>query len=366
MRPWPSHGLSGRIAKLWPVYNWNFVESQAIVHPCEATKIVMKNINLFNVRSGNADPKIIAVGVLVFLAMVLGQAAVYSVPTESVAVVTRFGKFTKETNPGLHFMIPFVDKYQLVAKKRQQKHEYGFGTPGASNPSQYSDSRIWPMEKTMVTGDLNSVEVEWVVQYRIDAPSEFLFNLHLPEETLRDVSESVMREVVGDRTVDEVLTIGRQDIEIVALNRMQEVVNKYEMGLNIDQVQLKNVNPPSPVRASFDEVNEAQQERKRMINIANGEYNKVVPRARGEAEQKLSAAEGYAAQRVNEAEGDVARFNAMMVEYLKAPEVTKRRIYLETMTEVMPNLKSKVIIDDTTGNVLPLLPLGESLKGLGK
>jgi membrane protease subunit HflK len=166
-----------------------------------------------------------------------------------------------------------------------------------------------------------------------------------------------MRTVVGDRTVDEVITVGRQEIEAEALAQLQTVVNKYELGLSIDQVQLKNVNPPLPVQPSFNEVNQAQQEREQMINVANGEYNKVVPRASGEADQKIQAAEGYALKRVNEAEGDVSRFNAVLSEYIKAPEVTKRRIYFETMEKVVPRLGKKIIMDHEASQVLPLLQL---------
>lgn len=209
----------------------------------------------------------------------------------------------------------------------------------------------------MVTGDLNTATVEWIVQYRINDPKSFLFQVREPGLTLRDLSESVMRTVVGDRTVDEVITIGRQEIEVDALLQLQELVDKYELGLSIDQVQLKNVNPPLPVQPSFNEVNQAQQEREQMVNVANGEYNKEVPRARGEAEQKIQAAEGYALKRVNEAEGDVSRFNAVFSEYSKAPKVTKQRIYIETMRDVLPALGRKIIIDDEASQILPLLQL---------
>jgi modulator of FtsH protease HflK len=291
-------------------------------------------------------------------AVLLLLSGLYSVSTDSVGVVQRFGRFVKVVDPGLQWRIPLgVDMVTPVPVKRQLKQEFGFGTPGAANAAQFSPRDQWVMETTMVTGDLNTALVEWIIQYRVEQPELFLFRVRHPGETLRDVSESVMREVVGDRTVDEVLTVGRQEIEMVALERMQEVVNKYEMGLRIDQVQLKNVNPPKPVQASFDEVNEAQQEREKMINIARGEYNKAVPRARGEADQKIQEAEGYAIQRVNEAEGDANRFNAVLVEYLKAPEVTKRRLHLETMAAVLPRLKSKIILDADANSVLPLLQL---------
>ncbi|MCD0460409.1 FtsH protease activity modulator HflK [Roseiconus lacunae] len=290
--------------------------------------------------------------VLVFLLM----TSFYTVQAESQGVVLRFGRFIKTVDPGLRFKLPLgIDQVEIVPVRRQLKQEFGFGTVGASNPTQYSDEQ--KEERNMVTGDLNTASVEWVIQYRIQEPQLYLFKVREPGRTLRDLSESVMRTVVGDRTVDEVITIGRQEIEVEALTELQELVNRYELGLGIDQVQLKNVNPPGPVQPSFNEVNQAQQEREQMINEANGEYNKVVPRARGEAEQKVQAAEGYATKRVNEAEGDVARFNAVLTEYLKAPEVTKQRLYIETMRQVVPSLGKKIILDDGAKQVLPLLPL---------
>jgi modulator of FtsH protease HflK len=199
--------------------------------------------------------------------------------------------------------------------------------------------------------------VEWVVQYHIENARDYLFQFRDPGKTLRDLSESVMREVVGDRTIDEVLTVGRQEMEVRALERLQTSVNQLSMGVLIDQVQLRNVNPPPPVQASFDEVNRAQQEKEQMINQANGEYNRSVPRARGEAEQKISAADGYATKRVNEAEGDATRFVAQLSEYEKAPEVTRKRLYLETMREVLSTIPGKVILDDSAPQFLPFLSL---------
>jgi len=287
--------------------------------------------------------------------------AIYSVPAESRAVILRFGKFVRVTDPGLHIKFPFgIDRHKIIPVKRQLKQEYGFGTHGATNPTQFSSREERPKEKAMVTGDLNAALVEWVVQYRIKDPIAFMFNVRNPEETLRDVSESVMREAVGDRTVDEVITIGRQAIESEALTRLQEIVNEYEMGLTINQVQLKSVDPPEPVQSSFDEVNQAKQEREKLINISKGQYNKAVPRTRGEADQHIEAAKGYAIQRINEAEGDAARFNALLTEYLKAPQVTRKRLYLETIGEVLPRVKSKIILDDDIKQVLPLLQLNRA------
>lgn len=302
---------------------------------------------------------LVAVGAIIYG----GMSAFYTVQTEEEAIVLRFGRYIKTETPGLRFKLPFgIDEVELVAVKRQLKQEFGFGTTGATNPSQMTSPSEQEEEKEMVTGDLNTALVEWVIQYRINEPYEYSFKVRNADATLRDVSESVMREVVGDRTVDEVITIGRQEIESESLARLQELVNKYEMGISIDQVQLKNVNPPRPVQSSFNEVNQAQQEREKSINIANGNYNREVPKARGEAEQKISEAEGYATQRVNEAEGDVARFTAMFAEYRKAPEVTKRRIYLETLQSVLPTLGKKVIIDEDAQQILPLLQLGNESK----
>ncbi|MCB1097162.1 MAG: FtsH protease activity modulator HflK [Verrucomicrobiales bacterium] len=304
------------------------------------------------------------VGVMVLAALVLGGwSSFYTVPAEAEGVVLRFGKYLKTTEPGLRFKIPFnIDRVAVVPVRRQLKQEFGFATAGLTDPSQATDTAEQAEEKSMVTGDLNAALVEWVIQYRINDPKDFLFNVRNPKETLRDVSESVMREVVGDRTVDEVITIGRQEIESEALAKLRDIVLKYKMGLGIDQVQLKDVNPPRPVQPSFDEVNNAKQQREEQINVATGEYYKEVPKAKGEADQKIRAAEGYASKRINEAQGDVARFNAILEEYLKAPDVTKRRIYLETMTKVMPQLGSKIIIDEEAKQILPLLNLSEGGK----
>lgn len=295
---------------------------------------------------------------LVLLALViLGFRTVYyTVPSDSVAVLQRFGKHLKEVSPGLHFKIPLgVDTATIVPVKRQLKQEFGFTTPGATDP--YQSPQNGRKETEMVTGDLNAALVEWVVQYRISDPVKFLFEVRQPGATLRHVSESVMREVVGDRTVDEVITVGRQDIEIEALTKMQELSSKYAMGISIDQVQLKNINPPQPVQESFNEVNQAQQEKEKLINEARRDYNKVIPLAEGEKDQRIREADGYRLKRINEAEGDIARFSALLAEYKKAPEVTRRRIYLETLQEVMPGIRSKIIVDEQTSGILPLLNL---------
>lgn len=296
------------------------------------------------------------------LAVILGvtvlagvTTSVYTIPAESEGIVLRFGKFIDKVPSGLHTKLPFgVDDVITVPTQRQQKLEFGFATPGFTNPDQISDSPA--LEKSMVTGDLNSALVEWIVQYRITDPEKYLFDVRNPGQTLRDISEAVMREVVGDRTVDEIITIGRQEIEETALLRTRELAERYRLGVSINQVQLKNVNPPEPVQPSFNEVNRAQQDRENAINLANGEYNKAVPRARGEADQKIRAAEGYRFKRINESEGDVAAFNQVLKEYLKAPDVTRTRIYLETLGDVLPQARQQIIVDDTIQQILPMLP----------
>ena len=299
---------------------------------------------------------------IIFIFAIWAVLSCYSsVPADSVGVLLRFGKFQDVVPPGLRFKLPLgIDELVLVPVQRQLKLEFGFGTEGATNSDQ--PAREPETEQSMVTGDLNMALVEWVVQYRIEDAKEYLFHVSAPGQTLRDASESAMREVVGDRTVDEVLTIGRQEIENETLLRMQELSKRYGLGIIVMQVQLKDVHPPRNVQASFNEVNQAQQEKEQMINVANGEYNKVVPRARGEADQKIRGAEGYALGRVNQAQGDADRFTALLEAYLKAPEVTRERMFLETMAEVLPQFERKVIIDDSATQLLPLLNLDSKTK----
>jgi membrane protease subunit HflK len=316
----------------------------------------MDNLKLFWERflsSLSVSPMAV---VLVITLLIGAMMSFYTIPAESEGIVLRFGKFIEKVPSGLHAKLPFgVDDVITVPTQRQQKLEFGFATPGFTNPDQISDSPA--LEKSMVTGDLNSALVEWIVQYRITDPEQYLFDVRNPGQTLRDISEAVMREVVGDRTVDEIITIGRQEIEETALVRTRELADRYQLGVSINQVQLKNVNPPEPVQPSFNEVNRAQQDRENAINLANGEYNKAVPRARGEADQKIRAADGYRFKRINEAEGDVAAFNQVFKEYLKAPDVTRARIYLETLGDVLPQARQQIIVDDSIQQILPMLPL---------
>ena len=307
------------------------------------------------------NPRFILTGIGVVFLLIGVFSGIYQVPAESVAVVQRFGGYLKTETPGLHFKLPWgIDQITLVEILRQQKLEFGFGTRGATNPYQSSEYGEQEGEKTMVTGDLNTALVEWVVQYHISDPVSYVFNFREPVPTLRDLSQAVMREVVGDRTVDEVLTIGRQEMEAKCADRLRELVATLNMGVRIDQIQLGNINPPSDVQASFSDVNRAKQEKESAINTASGNYYQVIPKARGEAEQKIKGAEGYAAKRVNEAEGDAARFKSVLAEYLKAPEVTKKRLYLETMGEVLSQVPGKIILDEKASSFLPLMNLRQA------
>ncbi len=297
--------------------------------------------------------RVILLGLIVAF-MAIGS--VFQVKPEEVGVITRFGRYVKTVNPGLNFKMPFAEKVVKVPVERQQKLEFGFRTIKADVRSTTSRKGTKD-ESLMLTGDLNLADVEWVVQYRIDNPYNYLFKVRNPESTLRDVSEAAMREVVGDRTVNEVLTVGRAEIASTLKNLMQEICREYTLGVQIEQVVLQDVNPPEKVKAAFNEVNEAQQEKETLINQAKAEYNKVIPKASGQAEETLQKAEGYATERVNMAKGEVARFNAIYTEYVKAPEVTKRRLYLETMQDVLPQLGNKIITDEKGNNVLPLLQM---------
>lgn len=278
-----------------------------------------------------------------------------TVPANSVGVKMRFGAFQSSVGPGLTYVTPYVDTMTIVPTQRLLKLEFGFNTPNASNP--YQGDEDAQETETMITGDLNTALVPWVVQYRIRDEKEYLFGAREPEKTLRDLSESVMREVIGDRTVDEVLTIGRHDIEASALQRLKELCSQYRIGIEIQQVQLATVRPPPVVQAAFNDVNQAQQEKQTAINQAWAIYNDAVPTARGQAKEREKQAEAYSFRRVNESKGDAQKFSLLLAEYRKAPDATRRRLYLEAMQSILPNLEKKVIVDDSLKGVLQTLPL---------
>ncbi len=285
------------------------------------------------------------------------STAFYQVEPDSEGVVLRFGVHVDTTPPGLHMKIPFgIDQVIPIPVQRQLTEEFGFETPKADVRLRFSRDELAD-QSNMLTGDLNAAVVEWVVQYRIVDPVAFLFKVRNAQETFRDMSEAVMREAVGDRTVYEVIKVGRQELAAVALEQLQELADLYETGIQVDKVELQDVTPPGPVKPAFNEVNEAEQEREKLVNQAESEYNKVVPRAEGERKQTILAAEGYEKERVNRARGEAARFNALYAEYRKAPEVTRKRIYLETLRDILPKVGRKVVVDEQVRGVLPLLNL---------
>jgi len=298
--------------------------------------------------------KIGALALFLFLFFITG---IFTVGPEEVGVILRFGKYSRTVNSGLNFKMPFgIESLIKVPVERQLKMEFGFRTLKSDVRSTYNKNNFKD-ESLMLTGDLNAAEVEWIVQYRINDPYKYLFRVRSTQTTFRDINEAVMREVIGDRTIDEVLTVGRQEIATTVQTKAQELCDQYETGIKIDQVVLQDVTPPEQVKASFNEVNEAQQEKEKLINQALSEYNKVVPRAKGEAEKVIEESKGYAVERVNKALGDVKKFNSLYSEYVKAKDVTKQRIYLETMERVFNKVDRKVITDGKASGVLPLFDI---------
>ena len=300
--------------------------------------------------------------VLILIAVVAAATSFYTVEADEEGVVLRFGEYVRSVPPGLHVKAPFgIEKAAGVPVRKVFKEEFGFRTLRAGVRTQY-DSRDYSAESVLLTGDLNIADVEWVVQYRIAEPQKFLFEIRDAKQALRDLSEAVMSIVVGDRTVTEVLTVGRQEIAMSVKQNLQELLDLYKTGLYIENVTLQDVNPPETVKPAFNEVNEAKQEKERLINEALRDYNESVPRANGLARQLISEAEGYALKRVNEATGDADRFNSIRQEYQSAKNVTRRRLYLETMSEILPKVKEIYIIDDETNSPIPILHLGQSGK----
>jgi membrane protease subunit HflK len=293
--------------------------------------------------------------IIALIAIILLIASAFQIETEEVGVITRFGKYNRTVEPGLKLKFPFIETVYKVPVERQQKLEFGFRTIKSDVQSEFETNETTLDESLMLTGDLNLANVEWVVQYRVEDAYKYLFKVRNIETTLREISESAMRQIVGDRTVNEVLTVGRTEITSQVEELIQIICREYSMGVKIDQVVLQDINPPETVKAAFNEVNQAQQEKETLINKAKSEYSKVIPKADGEADETIQKAQGYDIERVNNAKGEVARFNAIYTEYAKAPEVTKRRLYLETMANILPRLGNIVIADQKGNNLLPLL-----------
>jgi len=298
----------------------------------------------------------IGLGVLGIIILVVVFSTFYTVGPDEVGVIKRFGRYMRVTDPGLHLKIPFAESVTKVKVKRIFKEEFGFRTIRPGVKTLYAPDK-WQDESLMLTGDLNVAVVEWIVQYRIVDPYKYLFKIRDIRKTIRDMSEVVMRMIVGDRSVDEVLTVGRMEAATEAQKKLQEILDSYESGIKIVTLKLKDVNPPDSVKPSFNEVNEARQDRERFINEAWQAYNKVIPKAKGEAEKMVAEAEGYAVKRVNRAEGDAKKFLALWSEYRKAPEVTRKRLYLETLGEALRKVGKIYVIDSEQRTILPLLSL---------
>ena len=303
------------------------------------------------------SPNLVKYGVIGIFVLIFIFSSFFTIDPEEVGVILRFGRFSHIAEPGLNFKLPLgIDQLEKVPVQRQLKEEFGFRTEAVGVRTRYSQANFLD-ESLMLTGDLNVAEVEWIVQFRIADPYKYLFKVRDVRMTFRAMTEAVMREIVGDRTVNEVLTIGRQEISTAVQIKLQELCIQYENGIKVEQVVLQDVNPPDRVKPSFNEVNEAQQEKEKLINMALAEYNKVVPRATGEAQQMLEEAEGYALERVNHSKGEAARFKMLFNQYRLAKDVTRQRMYLETMSKILPKVGKKLIVDESVKGLIPLLDL---------
>ncbi len=297
--------------------------------------------------------------VLIVIAVYLGSSAFYTVAVDEVGVVQRFGKYARTVEPGLHFKLPTgIEKATKVKVRYVYKEEFGFRTLRAGVRTQYAADTAYDGESLMLTGDLNVAVVPWIVQYRVKDPYQYLFKVQNVRSTLRDLSESTMRLVVGDRSINEVIS-KREEIADEARALLQTELDEAETGIYVSTIEMKKTNVPGPVQSSFNEVNQAVQEKEQMIYQAREEYNKAIPAAKGDAEKTIKSAEGYALDRVNRAKGDASRFSAQYKEYAKAKDVTRRRLYLEALKDLFPKLGKKYVIDADQKNVLPLLNLGQ-------
>ena len=290
--------------------------------------------------------------------LIIGYSVFFTIESGSVGVVQRFGKFVRVAQPGPNFKLPFgIEKVTKVRQDRVYKEEFGFQSEREPYDSGYSSASDEASISLMLTGDLNVAVVPWIVQYKIKDPYNYLFKVKDPTGLLRDLSESSMRLVVGDRSINEVIT-KRDEIAVETHQVLQEELDQAETGINVVTVEMKKTNVPTPVQPSFNEVNQATQEKEKMIYEAREDYNKAIPAAKGEAERTIKAAEGYSLDRINRAKGDAARFKDLYSEYVKAKDVTKRRLYLESLNELLPKINRKFIVDADQQNVLPLLNLG--------
>jgi membrane protease subunit HflK len=308
-------------------------------------------------------PTLITVIVIVVLGLA-GWSSWFTVQPEETGVVQRFGAVNRTADPGLHFKWPLgIETVQLVPTERVLKEEFGFRT-AAVTPGQrtrYVEDRSYEGESLMLSGDLNVIDVQWIVQYRIQDPIAFLFNVRDTRKTIRDITEAIMRRAVGNRLGSDVLTTGRVEIASTAQMEIQEVLSDYRSGVQLVTVELQDVTPPDPVKPAFNEVNESRQDRERSINQAQEVANREIPKARGVATQSISEAEGYATERVNRAQGEANRFEAILAEYRSAPQVTRRRLYLETMSDFLKGVKGVYIVDEDQKALVPWIGLDQGM-----
>ncbi|MFA5115076.1 MAG: FtsH protease activity modulator HflK [Candidatus Omnitrophota bacterium] len=285
------------------------------------------------------------------------RGVMYSIGPDEVGVIQRFGRYIGLSSPGLHVKIPFwVDKVTPIKVEKVFKQEFGFKTLQPGVKTRYSRGN-YRDESLMLTGDLNILDVRWIVQFKIKDPVKLMFATRNPLDNIQDISEVVMRRFVGDYSVDEVLTTKREEIDDLAQQEIQKIIDNYQVGVQIITVKLLDVNPPERVKPAFNEVNEAKQEKEKMINQAWEAYNKVIPKAKGTAEKTIREAEGYDTDKINRAKGESERFLATLEEYRKAPDITKKRLYLEALSDALPKAKEKYIIDSKQTSILPLLDI---------
>lgn len=313
---------------------------------------LLKKINTIKIPGG---PVIILIGVVLLLASTM----FYTVKPSEVGVIQRFGRYVRTTQPGLHFKMPLgIETVRKVNVRTVKTEEFGEGASAGVTRIGVNVGSA----SVMLTGDLNVAVVPWVVQYRIKDPYNYLFKVRDVQQLLRDLSESSMRLVVGDRSIDDVIS-KRDEIAVAAQESLQRELDQAETGIQVVTVEMKKTDVPEPVQPSLNEVNQATQEKEQMIYQAKEDYNKAIPAARGEADRTIRASEGYSLDRVNRAKGDASRFTALYAEYAKAKDITRRRLYLETVNDLYPKLQHKYIVDEEQKNLLPLLNLGKQNGG---
>ncbi len=317
-------------------------------------------VNEVRRRAGALGGRRIAVVIVLVLLLISLASTWFTVQPEETGIVQRFVAVERTVGPGLHFKFPDgIERVRLVPTARVLKQEFGFGTAtAAGGRTQYAaGTKAFKDVSLMLTGDLNVIDVQWIVQYRIEDPVRYLFRVRESSQTIRDIAEAVMRRVVGNRLGSDVLTVGRVAVSAKVKEEMQKILSEYETGVRLVTVELQDVTPPDSVKPAFNEVNEARQDRERTINQAQEQANREIPKARGEATRTVTEAEGYAVERVNRANGEATRFRAVLGEYQRAPEVTRRRLYLEAMGSILPEAKALYIVDSDQKALLPWLRL---------